>query len=162
MQAVKAQGGRALAEALHAWVHGREELPLDEVWPAMGLQCDPEPRDGGAVGAAALGLRLTESPLTGVRVRSVLAGSAAAAAGLSAGDEVLGIDGWRVRKWDDARQWLGNATVPFDVLVSRQQRLWTLRVDPSAGDRLSQGVALKLAAKPRAAALARRRDWLGA
>ena len=50
--------------------------------------------------SAAWGLRLSEGPVTGCVVRQVLRGSAAEAAGLCAGDEILAVQGWRVRRLD--------------------------------------------------------------
>jgi predicted metalloprotease with PDZ domain len=72
--------------------------------------------------AQRLGLRVAESALTGIKVSHVLRGGAAEAAGLSAGDELLGVDDWRLRRLDDLLRLLpddGRAT----LLVSRDQRL---------------------------------------
>ena len=87
----------------HHSVRGCDDLPLAEALQWCGVDLLTE----AAPWAASLGLRLTESPLTGVNIEEVvLAGSAAAAAGLSAGDELLAVDGWRVRRFEDARQCL--------------------------------------------------------
>ncbi|WP_137733776.1 M61 family metallopeptidase, partial [Pseudaquabacterium pictum] len=80
--------GRRLDAELQAWVHGTGELPVAELLTAIGVHSQPE-RAGLA---ASLGLRLSEGPVSGVQVKSVLAGGAAVAAGLSAGDELLAID----------------------------------------------------------------------
>jgi predicted metalloprotease with PDZ domain len=108
--------------------------------------------------AASLGLRLSEGPVSGVQVKHVLAGSAAAVAGLSAGDELLAIDGWRIRRLDEAQQWI----VPgrrFDLLVARDQKLHTLSVKPDSGARPT--TTLSPAAAPSKAAAALRRSWIG-
>jgi len=147
-------GGRSYRRELAAWVHGTAELPLPDLFEAAGVT----PREAPASFAASLGLRVAEGALSGVQVRSVLAGSAAAAAGVSAGDELLAVDGWRLRRLDDAQQWLplGRA---FALLVARDQRLLTLSVQPQA--KAVPALSLSLAAKPLAPAASLRRGWLG-
>ena len=149
--------GRSLADELAAWVHGTGELPLANLLSTMGVQTVTE-RAGWA---ASLGLKLTEGPVSGVQVKSVLAGSAAARAGVSAGDELLAVDGWRVRRLDDALAWVGRDQ-PFELLLVREQRVLTLPVKPADAPHAAPTVALRLADKPGRAALARRRAWLGA
>ncbi len=148
-------GGRALADELRGWVHGTADLPLERLLAGLGVRQADE-RVGFAVG---LGLRLAEGALTGVQVKSVLAGTAAQRAGLSAGDELLAVDGWRIRRLDDALTWIDRRQ-PFELLVVRDQRVLTLRLDPAAG-RGPAAIQLTPVAKPPAAALARRRAWLG-
>jgi S1-C subfamily serine protease len=93
--------------------------------------------------SAAWGLRLNEGPVTGCIVRQVLRGSAAQAAGLCAGDEILAVQGWRVRRLDDAVQWLqstpgkarGGQPGPaskIEVLINRDQRILHLTLQPQA------------------------------
>ena len=153
--ALREVGGRAYARELAAWVHGTGELPLPALLDAAGVSLR---RDAAGL-AAALGLRLSEGALSGVQVKSVLAGSAAARAGLSAGDELLAVDGWRLRRLDDAQQWLA-AGQAFDLLLVRDQQVRTLRVQPDAAPQFT--AALALADKPAPAAAALRRAWLGA
>ncbi|HEX4508585.1 MAG TPA: PDZ domain-containing protein, partial [Burkholderiaceae bacterium] len=152
-------GGKSLAADLALWVHERH--PLDVLAPLakFGVEVDSEPSSL----ATELGLVVSESALAGVHVKSVLAGGAGAAAGLSAGDEILAIDGWRVRRLDDAQGWtrMGDA---LEVLVARRQRVATLRVPPR--DALARAAArapvFRLAPAPTAAVRARRIAWLGA
>ncbi len=112
--------------------------------------------------ATELGVRLSEGPVSGIQVKAVLAGGAGAAAGLSAGDEILAVDGWRVRRLDDALAWTCTGAA-FDLLVVRQQRVRTLRVADRPGERRGDAASrsLKLSASPNAATLARRNGWLG-
>jgi len=151
-------GGKAIAADLAEWVHGRGALDVLPALARMGVE--PEVETPGL--AIELGVRLSEGPVSGVQVKAVLAGGAGAAAGLAAGDEILAVDGWRVRRLDDALAWIRTGAA-FDLLVVRQQRVRTLRVaERSAerrGDAASRG--LKLSAAPTAAALARRNGWLG-
>ena len=148
--------GRRMDDLLHDWVHGTDELPLADLLQAIGVQLRPE-RAGFA---AALGLRLSEGPVTGVQVRSVLDGSAAAVAGLSAGDELLAVDGWRIRRLDDAQAWV-QRDQPFDLLLVRDQRVMHLRLRPDAAAPLADTVSLLLDDKPGRTVAARRRAWLG-
>jgi predicted metalloprotease with PDZ domain len=150
-------GGRRLDAELQAWVHGTDELPVADLLAALGVQVRPE-RAGLAAG---LGLRLSEGPVSGVQVKSVLAGSAAAAAGLSAGDELLAVDGWRIRRLDDALAWT-QRDQPLRLLLVRDQRVLTRVVTPQPASPLATTVALQLLPAPPKALAARRRAWLDA
>lgn len=145
---------RPLAEELQAWVHGTDDLPLGPLLSAAGVSTTQE---GGSF-ALALGLRLSEGPVSGVQVKAVLRGSAAERAGLSAGDELLAVDGWRIRRLDDAQAWIV-AGAPFDVLLVRDQRVLTRRLAPQPQP-AAAAVALAPADKPTKAALALKRAWL--
>jgi predicted metalloprotease with PDZ domain len=151
--ALQEVGGRSYARELAAWVHGTDELPLQALLAKVGIAW----REEAAGLASALGLRVAESALTGVQVRSVLRGSAAERAGLAAGDELLAADGWRLRRLDDLTQWVG-AGKAFEVLVARDQRLATLRVTPDT--RAPATVVLALDERETADTRSRRRAWL--
>ncbi|MGM9488962.1 M61 family metallopeptidase [Ideonella sp. YS5] len=153
---VEALGGRKLADALAGWVHGRAELPLMPALAAAGIGHSEEK----AGWSASLGLKLSEGPVTGVQVKAVLAGSAAAAAGVSAGDELLAIDGWRIRRFDDAQQW-GAESRPFELMLVRGQRVRTLTLRPLPVPALERTLVLAPDAQASPAALALRRGWLG-
>jgi len=158
IEAVLAEvAGRPLADELRDWVHGTDELPLADLLAAVGVQLRPE-RAGFA---ASLGLRLSEGPVSGVQVKSVLHGSAAAAAGLSAGDELLAVDGWRMRRLDEAQAWIARDQ-PFKLLLVRDQRVISVTVRPDAATALARTVSLQLHDKPGRAAAKRRRDWIDA
>ncbi|MDH3210447.1 MAG: PDZ domain-containing protein [Burkholderiaceae bacterium] len=148
--------GERLAKALRSWVHGTDDPPLQALLQAVGVSWQTQP----PTLAQRWGLRVSESALTGVKVTSVLRGGAAERAGLAAGDELLAIDGWRWRKLEDASAHL-RATAAAQVLVSRDQRVLSLDLLPTAPQ--AQGsVQLKAAGnKPSAAALALRKAWAG-
>jgi predicted metalloprotease with PDZ domain len=154
---VDAVGGAALAQEVHAWVHGRGDLPLEPALKAAGVQVGRE----AAGFSASLGLKLTEGALTGVHVKSVLSGGAAAAAGVSAGDELLAVNGWRVRRLDDAAQWL-QAGQEFELTLARQQRLATVKVQRGGDAALTESLTLGLDTSPAVAAKALRQAWLKA
>ncbi len=149
--------GRPMTDELRDWVHGTDDLPLADLLQAIGVQWRPE-RAGFAAG---LGLRLSEGPVSGVQVKTVLHGSAAAAAGVSAGDELLAVDGWRIRRLDEAQAWIARDQ-PFELLLVRDQRVLALRLRPDALSPLTETVSLHLQDKPGRAVDERRRAWLGA
>ena len=71
-------------------------------WPTLlqrfGVEVEAQP----ATLAQRLGVRVSESALTGVKVTHVLRGGAGERAGLAPGDELIGVGGWRLRRLDDA------------------------------------------------------------
>ncbi|HSN34064.1 MAG TPA: PDZ domain-containing protein, partial [Ideonella sp.] len=150
--AVERAGGRAVADELRHWVHGTGELPLAALLERAGVQWKVD----APTPAQRLGLRVAESALTGVQVKQVLRGGAAEAAGVSAGDELLGVDGWRLRRLDDLSA-LVAPDAAFELLLARDQRLHRLRVAAGEG---GGAVTLALADKPTRAATALRRAWL--
>jgi predicted metalloprotease with PDZ domain len=156
LREVAALGGEALSQELAGWVHGKGDLPLEAALAGAGVQVDSE-ANGLAAG---LGLKLSEGPVSGVQVKSVLAGSAASLAGLSAGDELLAVNGWRIRRLEDATQWL-TPHQAFDLLLVRQQRVLTLRVQPGGDAALARQLNLSLQAQPGAAVADLRKAWLG-
>jgi predicted metalloprotease with PDZ domain len=153
-QALHDVAGRSMRAELAAWVHGTAELPLQPLLAQAGVQWLSDSADL----ATELGLRVSEGALSGVHVKSVLNGSAAEAAGVSAGDELLAMDGWRIRRLDDARAWLARLQA-FDLLLVRDQRVLSLRVAPQAA--AASTLSLRLMHKPAPAAQALRRGWLG-
>ena len=154
--ALEAVGGRSYATELAAWVHGTGELPLAALLADAGVDWQAQP----ATLAQRLGLRVNESALTGVRVSHVLRGGAAEQAGLAAGDELLALGDWRLRRLDDALRLLVEA-VPAPLLVARDQRVLRLSLTLPAASQGVGAVALVLAENAKPAALALRKAWLG-
>jgi predicted metalloprotease with PDZ domain len=152
--ALQAVAGTSLQTQLDAWVHGRSELPLAAALGRAGVRVDED----APTLAALLGLRLSEGPVSGVQVRSVQRGSAAERAGVAAGDELLAADGWRLRRLEDQRGWCSPGR-PFELLLARDQKVLTLRVEPPQAA-VSAAFRLGLDASAAAAALALRRAWL--
>jgi predicted metalloprotease with PDZ domain len=147
-------GAGPAADELARWVHGTDDLPLGELLQTVGVSMAPDAAPGLA---ATIGVRLTEGAVSGVQVKTVLRGSAAERAGVAAGDELLAVDGWRIRRLDDAQQWL-TAGRPFELLLVRDQRVRRVEVAPPAEPRRP----LRLAVDEHASKTAteRRRAWL--
>ncbi|MEO7851871.1 MAG: PDZ domain-containing protein [Rubrivivax sp.] len=153
-QALHTVAGRSLDTQLRDWVHGTGELPLEPLLADVGVQLL---RDACPL-ADELGLRLSEGPFSGVQVKSVLRGGVAEQAGVSPGDELLAIDGWRMRRLDEARNWLDKGQ-PFDLLLVRDQRVLSLRLVPRSDT--PHTLSLRLAEQAAPDVQARRRAWLG-
>ena len=153
--AMKRIGGRSYAKEIAAWVHGTDELPLAALLDAAGVALTAEK----AGYAAALGLRLAEGA-NGVQVKQVLSASVAMRAGVAAGDELLAVDGWRIRRLDEAQQWLEPGR-DFELLLVRDQRLLRLTLQPGGAAPAPQTV-LGLSSKPAVRVLAVRKAWIGA
>lgn len=132
LAALQDLGGRSFRAEIEAWVHSTEELPLKPLLEGSGIIWKEEP----APIAQQLGLRVSEH--NGLVIKNVLAGSAAEAAGLAAGDEWLGVDEWRVRKLDEVSLH-AKGQPSIRALVARDGRLLTLSLNwprPSSTVRL--------------------------
>jgi predicted metalloprotease with PDZ domain len=121
---LEASGGRSYAQELARWVHSTEELPLQELLQAHGVTVLKEPD----AWAQRLGLRVDES--RGIHIKTVLHGGPAHAAGLSPGDEWLGLEvkkgqGWRLRKLEDLPTY-AQAGDKLTALVARDEQLLRL------------------------------------
>ena len=156
--ALEAIGGRSYAAELAAWVHGTDELPLAALLQRFGVEIEAQP----ATLAQRLGVRVSESALTGVKVTHVLRGGAGERAGLAPGDELIAVDGWRLRRLDDAAR-----VLPRRRRDDAARRARPARARRAAGGRLARacrrgrGVAAQ-ACRTRRDAAARRlyEAWL--
>ena len=149
-------GGRCFDAEFDAWVHGTDDLPLPTLLAPFGIEWTNDT----ATLAQRLGLRVSESALTGVKVSHVLRGGAAERAGLSVGDEVLALQGWRLRRLDEAAR-LMVAGTPAALLVARDQQVLTLSLTlPAAAAPAGASITLKAAAKPAAVAATLQKAWL--
>ena len=151
-------GDADTAQALSAWVHGTDDLPLPALLEASGVQWRADKPNV----AQCLGLRVSESALTGVQVKQVLAGSVAQMAGFCAADEVLGCNDWRVRRLDDVTLTLAAGQSALRFLVSRDQRLVELHLEWPPQDAAPAPVLLSVADSASPPAKDLRHAWLGA
>jgi predicted metalloprotease with PDZ domain len=133
-------------------VHGTDELPLRAAFAAFGIGWSEEK----PTLAQRLGARLSDSG-GALKLQAVLRGGAAERAGLAAGDELVALDGWRLKRIDDLAA-LQAFERPLPLLAARDQRLLTLTLPASKASG-----AVTLSADPRAdaAVRARREAWLG-
>ena len=134
LQVLEQLAGRSLAPEIKAWVHGRGELPLEELLQAHGIQVERSP----ASLDRQWGLRCQEG--SSIQVQAVWRDGAAEQAGLAAGDEWLGIrlpatDGagqhaaWRVGTLQEVRNYLpaqGQGAPCCTAIVARDKRLLEL------------------------------------
>ncbi|MDO5087960.1 MAG: peptidase M61, partial [Comamonadaceae bacterium] len=138
--ALRQVGGRDFGAEIAARLHRTDEFPRPALLARHGVALHEEK----APLAQALGLRVNESA-GGITLKTVLAGGAAEAAGLAAGDEWLGIEvpasrqsqaqaqgrgqqpasAWRLRQLDDLPLYAGPAR-QLTALVARDQRLLRL------------------------------------
>ena len=154
--ALEAIGGRSYEHELAAWVHGTDELPLAALLQRFAVEIEAQP----ATLAQRLGVRASESALTGVKVTHVLSGGAGERAGLAPGDELLAVGGWRLRRLDDAARVLPAAGTTT-LLVGRDQRVLTLALDVAwLGAADSGGLQLKAVDKGDAAARRLYEAWI--
>ena len=117
-------GGHSFEPELAHWVHGTDDLPLEELLRSQGVEVL---RDAAPL-AQRLGLRVTET--TGIQIKNVLRGGAAELAGFAAGDEWLGVEvgrgktasQWRLTKLDELPLYAGDAK-QVRALVARDKRL---------------------------------------
>ncbi|OYY65780.1 MAG: peptidase M61 [Burkholderiales bacterium 28-67-8] len=155
LREVAGPAAEALVQKFDAWVHGTGDLPLAELLRPFGVQWQAQP----ATLVQQLAIRVNESALTGIKVSHVLRGGAGERAGLSPGDEVLALDDWRLRRLDDAQRLLAPGH-SASLLVARDQRLLTLKLERPAAGEASGSVTLLADAKAPRAALALRRAWI--
>jgi predicted metalloprotease with PDZ domain len=149
-------GGRSFDKELQAWVHGTEDLPWNALLGKAGVAWKQQLPSV----AQRLGLRTSESALTGIKVSNVLRGGAAEAAGVSVGDELIAVDGWRIRRLDELTRVVA-AKRPAQLLLSRDQRMQTLTLElPPAPDAGAVSLSLAPADKTPPAAFVLRRAWL--
>jgi predicted metalloprotease with PDZ domain len=150
-------GGEAIAQTLSGWVHGTDDLPLPQLLERVGVRwCLDKPTL-----AQRLGLRVAEHDGI-VTVKNVLLDGAGLAAGLSAGDEIVACNGWRVRKFEDLPLTLNHIDPQrLELLVTRDQRMLALPLTLPMQDSAARPVCLGLLDKAPARAQSLRRAWLG-
>lgn len=156
LDATQGLSDASVARELREWVQGTDDLPLKDLLADVGVEW----REQEPSVSQRLGCRLQETP-AGLKAQQVLRGGAAQSAGLAAGDELLALDDWRVRKSDDLHLLLRPGK-RHALTVARDQRLLQLRlhVPERAAMAAATSVRLELSAHANAALLARRDAWL--
>ncbi|HEX5356783.1 MAG TPA: peptidase M61 [Aquabacterium sp.] len=173
-QGLQVKAGTPVEQAwlalLDKWTEQCEELPLQHLLDRLGIawssKAAPLPQQWG--------MRVQDTP-GAAKVQAVMRGGLAERMGLSAGDELLALAGWRVRKTDDLAAW-HDAKRAQTLLICRDQKVLTLTVPAQEGS--AQGKAKAAATAPSHASdivtlsladvgqapdkLARRQAWLQA
>jgi predicted metalloprotease with PDZ domain len=147
--------GRPMDQELDAFVHGTAELPLPSLLERFGIAWQAQ----APTMPQRLGLRASESALTGVRATHVLRGSAAERAGLCAGDELIAMQGWRLRRLDDVLRVL-TPGMPGRLIVSRDQRVLELALVLPRDDEVTGTVSLGVATAAPKPAQNLRKAWV--
>ena len=150
------------ADLLRTWVHGTQDLPLQDLLRAAGVSWLSKP----AALPQRLGMRLSDAGGS-LKVMAVMRHSLAESAGLSPSDELIALGAWRLRKVDDLALW-HNEQETQSLLICRDQAMLTLtlpalsKVKPDVSPPGASGeiVALTLADHPDAQTLQRRQQWL--
>jgi predicted metalloprotease with PDZ domain len=120
----ESMAGGSLAEFFANYVHGTTPVPWEQFFEYAGVLIVPSGQaTGGWIGLA------TADQGEGATVTGVLAGSPSERAGLSVGDELIALDGYRTRSADLVRR-LGTSAVgdTLHLTVFRSDRIKDLRV----------------------------------
>ncbi|MFT3856766.1 MAG: peptidase M61 [Aquabacterium sp.] len=107
---------------LTRWTEGCDELPLKTLLTQHGVEWTSKP---GPL-PQQWGVRLQDSNGS-TKVQAVMRDGFAQRMGLSVGDELLALDGWRVRRSDDLAAW-HDAAREQALLVCRDQQILSLKV----------------------------------
>jgi len=154
--AVNEVAGRSMDDLIDAWVHSTAALPLRQTLEEFGVYWRAEPPGI----RQRLGLRFAEGS-AGLRVTQVLRGMAGERAGFSPGDEIVAIDGWRMRRIEDALHIVraGNTST---AVVARDRKMLTLTLTtpPEEDTRWAGTVVLSVNLAAAEAVQARRLAWL--
>ena len=153
--ALKEVSGRSFARELSRWVHGTQDLPLENLLREMGVQWKTQ----SPPWPLRLGMR-TADAAGAVQVKAVMRGHWAESVGLCAGDEVLAVNDWRLRKLDDIALYAREGEA-VELLVSRDQRLWRLAGRLPAPQASRANVALLAAVNAPEEEGRRRLQWIG-
>jgi len=153
-----------LAHLLPAWLESTEDPDLDGHLAEVGLKLVPDPSP-----QRSMGWQVEAEPHGTLRLRRVSRGGPAQEGGLAVADELIAIDGQRVRQLDDlawllddgrleSEERLHGASRPLPVLFCRDGRVRTAMVRPGAPE--PERWRLRIEPSAPADAAARRARWL--
>jgi predicted metalloprotease with PDZ domain len=142
-----------LASLLPQWLSSTEDPPLDAYLADVGLQLEPE-----LAATPWVGWQLEQRPGAGVVVARMARDSPGQRAGLQVGDELIAINGERMRTLDDWAQLAPRRGSSFSLMLCRDGLVDSavIEADPPAVERW----CLRPLDGASAAVLARRRAWL--
>lgn len=152
---IEAATGVNVSREIASWVEGTADVPFEKLFKPYGIEL--ERKRGNLL--SGLGIK-TRAEGTALKLANVLDGGSAQSAGLSAGDELIALDGLRVTASNLENLLLrydkGNK---FELVYFRRDELMTttVRFEPPRMDEC----ALVRAASTPAAVGKLRNDWLG-
>ena len=154
--AVIPEEGRRLAEWLKRTVHSTTDLALPRMLRPFGVQCRADP----IMKRPALGLRLA-ADANEARVANVHDGGPAQAAGVSAGDILIAIDGLRVDDGATLDAMLERRKPGDKMAVHAFRRDELMRFDLELAAPPAHKMQLSLQEKPQPSVRTLRKSWLG-
>jgi len=144
-----------LATLLPSWLTSTDDPPLEALLADVGLQLLPVESS-----LPMLGWTLERRPEGGLWISRLQRDSAAQLAGLLVGDELIALQGERLRSQDDLKLLLHrDRLMPLDLLICREGLMQNLSLQPQPPAVERWELRADAAASP--AALARRQAWLG-
>ena len=163
LAAIREVTGQDLSEFFARYIGGTDELPFDQTLGAAGLKLSWNWKDKATDGTSPrpmLGAR-TKHVEGQLRVAAVLTDTPAYQAGISADDEIVAVDGYRVTDDAGLRERLNDRKVGERVTLTlfRREEIRTIEVElaASAGDKL----AIEPVAQPDAIQQQIYAGWLG-
>jgi len=154
--AVAEIGGDALAAWLRKTVEGTDDLPLARLLKGFGVGYKAE----AASAAPVLGAKLAGSGE--VKLANVYDGGAAQAAGLSAGDVLVAVDGLKAGSVAAVEAMLARRQPGERIEIHAFRRDELMRFELTLAAAPAESIKLSLADKPAPAARRLRKGWLGA
>lgn len=136
-QALKKISGRSFARELRAWVHGTHELPVHTALARLGVKMSNHET---LTPEQALGLKVV-SDAGGLVVKSVLNGCVAQGAGVAAGDELIAVNGWRIKSLTDWNMFVKGHS-DAELILARDGQLIYTTLQFSAYPAQAAGVTL--------------------
>ena len=112
----------AMALQIKQWVEGRVELPLKDLLASAGVRLSYKPT------SLTHGMRYSINHQQ-MMINAVLIGSAAHAAGLSAGDQILAIDGLKASE-PRLKEAIERCEAPIDIVAFRRDELFCTTLKP--------------------------------
>ncbi len=158
-EAVREVGGARLGAKLARWlrnaVEGTDDLPLARLLKSCGVDYRAEPGSK----APTLGVKLAGGN-GGAKLATVYDGGPAQAAGLSAGDVLVAVDGLKASA-KDLDEMLGRRRAGEEVEVHAFRRDELMRFDVTLGEAPADKIVLSPARRATTAAAHLRKAWLG-
>src|SRR5690606_38578764 len=130
---------------LTRWTEGCDDLPLQTLLTQHGVGWRSKP---GSL-TQQWGVRVQDANGT-AKVQAVMRHGLAEDFGLNVGDELIALDGWRIKRGDDLAQW-HDASRAQTLLVCRDQRLVSLTIQATQAETKPTAAAQRKARTGKAA-----------